>query len=241
MKNRFLTKCVGYEKSDFVGVLAAGIGRLCRGWRVPRGGGDFPRSCPGRRAGAVVVHPVPLPPDPASDRRFVVGRGGGKGGQKRRKVLPKRPKRPAFCVRCAGTFPRADRRARRRAGRIRPLLDFDVDDRQVVILDYQRLHFYSLDGEYEKTVHMADKGTYVRLLSGGGSCWPRTPRKGWFVCWSATGRTVGILSKEGNGIISEKDLLSFRRERRSFFRMACVRTMCGALGEKKFSPALGGR
>lgn len=25
------------------------------------------------------------------------------------------------------------------------LLDFDVDDRQVVILDYQRLHFYSLD------------------------------------------------------------------------------------------------
>lgn len=47
------------------------------------------------------------------------------------------------------------------------LLDFDVDDRQVVILDYQRLHFYSLDGEYEKTVHMADNGTYVRLLSGG--------------------------------------------------------------------------
>lgn len=47
------------------------------------------------------------------------------------------------------------------------LLDFDVDDRQVVILDYQRLHFYSLEGEYEKTVHMADNGTYVRLLSGG--------------------------------------------------------------------------
>lgn len=116
------------------------------------------------------------------------------------------------------------------------LLDFDVDDRQVVILDYQRLHFYSLDGEYEKTVHMADNGTYVRLLSGGGSCWPRTPRKGWFVCWSATGRTAGILSKEGNGIISERDLLSFRWVRRSFFRMACVRTMCGALGEKKFSP-----
>lgn len=116
------------------------------------------------------------------------------------------------------------------------LLDFDVDDRQVVILDYQRLHFYSLDGEYEKTVHMADNGTYVRLLSGGRILLASDSPQGVVCLLERNGEDGRILSKGGNGIISERDLLSFRRERRSFFRMACVRTMCGALGEKKFSP-----
>ena len=47
------------------------------------------------------------------------------------------------------------------------LLDFDVNDSLIALLDYKKIHFFSLEGVYENSVSIPCTGMNIKLLSDG--------------------------------------------------------------------------